>query len=206
VGKNLARAISSVISGSKSLARGKSKSVAGSKSKTVSNSVGGSKSESVSESVSKGISFIEGVCKTMGESLSESIAQSRSQTRTQGQSLTFGRSESSQEGETHGMTKSIKAPYMSVDDEARCRSYAFAELRQRCAYVLTRHNGEVAQIRTHDIPFEYDTKLGTRDCVERFLKATRPAPVVLPEKNVFERLEEESMKQQRRRSNEPEGL
>jgi hypothetical protein len=206
VGKNLARAISSVISNTKSLARGKSRGVSVSKMKGSSKSVGGSTTESHSESVAKGISYIEGVCRGMGESLSQSIAESRTKTRTHGTSLTLGQSESEQEGETSGTSRSIKAPYMSVDEQARVQSYLIADLPPRHAFVLNRETGAVTKIVTHDIPWRFDTKLGGKDYRREMLNHVRPPAPVMPTKDVFERVEEESMSKRFHRKNAPKGL
>ncbi|MDD5305925.1 MAG: hypothetical protein PHU25_01255 [Deltaproteobacteria bacterium] len=206
VGRNLTNAVSSVISGTRSLAKGRSKSVGASKSTSKSVSEGTSESEALSRSVSQGLSFIEGFCRTAGKSISESIAESRSKSHTVGFSESHGTSESEQEGHTEGETRTRRAPYMSVDDEARVRSYELAELPPRHAYVFTREDGKVTRIVTHDIPFEFDNHLGGVDYTARFLESVRPAPVEIPEKNVFERLEAEGRKDKRASLKAPEGM
>jgi hypothetical protein len=170
-----------------------------------STSIGGSKTESHSESIANGISVIEGICRSMGESLSQSVAESCTNTWTHGKSVTFGSSESEQEGESKGVSKSIKAPYMSVDEQARVQSYLIADLPPRHAVVLNRADGSVTEIVTHEIPWRFDTKLGGKDYEKSLLEQIRPPEPVLPEKDVFERVEEESTRR-RFHKNSPRGL
>ncbi|RQV97411.1 hypothetical protein EH220_04680 [bacterium] len=205
VGRNLARAVSAVFSNMKSIAKGKSRGVSASKMNGTSKSVGGSKIESHSDSIAKGISIIEGICRSMGESISQSIAESRSRTSTRGRSVTSGESISVQNGESHGTSKSIKAPYMSLDEQARVQSYLIADLPPRHAYILNRETGAVSKIVTHDIPWNFETKLGGRDCLKSLLDQARPPKPELPEKDVFERVEEESLRRRFHR-NSPRGL
>ena len=206
VGNSLSRAISKVISNTRSMAKGHSRGVSVSKMKGVSKSVGGSKSESHSESTAHALSVVEGICRSVGESLSRSIAESRTRTRTRGQSLTIGNSCSAQEGETHGVSKSLKAPYMSVDEQARVQSYEIAELSHRHAFVLNRIDGTVTRMVTHDIPWKIETRLGGDDYRTKLLAKIRPPSVSLPDKDIFERIEEEDMQKRRRLNNTPEGL
>lgn len=95
---------------------------------------------------------------------------------------------------------------MSLDEQARVESYKLADLPHRHAYVLTRHNGCVNKIITHNIPWNFDTRMNGVDYKKKFLETVRPLPPRIPEKNIFERVTEENNRQQLRVKNIPEGL
>ncbi len=206
VGSNTARAVSSVISNIRSIAKGKSRGVSASKMKGKSSSVGGSKTESRSESIARGISFIEGICRSAGESISQGIANSRTKTVTHGSSLNLGKSVSEQKGESHGKSRSVKAPYMSLDEQARVQSYLIADLPPRHAFILNRETGSVTKIVTHEIPWHFDTKFCGKDYKDLFLAQVRPQVPEMPTKDVFERIEAESIKKSFHRKNQPRGF
>jgi hypothetical protein len=206
VGRSLANAVSNVISTSRSLARSSGKSMGVTKGKTKTKSVGGGETESRSRSISEGLSIIEGICRSVGESVTRSMSESTSETETESQTETTGTSRGVQTGTSHGTSRTRKAPYMSVDEEARVRSYELAELPPRHAYVLTREDGRVARIRTHDIPIDFNIGPGGQDATKRLRARVRPPQPELPREDVFSRIETQARDKRLSGAPKPKGM
>ncbi len=192
-GRHLSRAIANVVSGSRSLAKSKGQSSGVSHSTTRSEGTGGSETETTSRSLAKSLGYVKNYCRSMGESISRTQARTQAETETDSKTVTRGVSVARQESTAKGRSKSFKKSFYSVDEEARVRSYEFMELPFRHAIVYSRETGKVSRIRTHDIAFGFDLFLGGVDYGTDFVRRALPKPVELPEKSVFERLEEREL-------------
>ena len=199
-GYSISDAVSDVVSSAQSLAKGTSKGRSVANSVSVGNSEGESESESLSRSLTRGMTFIRNYCQSAGEALSRGISQGITETITETES--HGTSTSTGETHTENQSRSEteKTEWYDINSEARVRAYDLMDLPRREAYVLTRENGKVHRIRTHDVPYEFNNVLCGIDFTADFLKKSHPAVLPeIPDDSVFDRIEAERKKQIRRK-------
>ena len=176
--------------------------------KTINSSVAFGEAEGESETENHGRTETDGIACSRGRNKNIGVARSKSVAEGTSKNVTETESHgtSTSTGETHTDSESTaeteKTEYYNVNDQARVMSYELMDLSKRQAYVIMRENGEVTRIRTHDIPYEYNNVFGGVDYTADFLNKIRPKETPeIPEDTVFDRIEAERRRKNRR--NEP---
>lgn len=189
------KAASDVLSATKSRMSSRGEAVGVNKGTSKTTAKGKAWSKTTGKSLADAFSIIESLMRSISHSVSVSEARSQSDTETHSETNTKSFGTSTTRGHSDSVSVATSTPYMNLSEEAVVRGYKLSSLPARHAYVLTKHDNQVRKIKTLDLPTSWELPFKSEKLERQFEEAIRPEPVVVPEKNLFERIEDEKHRQ-----------